>query len=218
MPRTDIVFGEDVATHYEAWYEMPEGQRADELEKAALHRLLEGFSVARSVLEVGCGTGHFTRWLSDEGLVAVGLDISAAMLTQAQALGSPPLVQGEAVRLPFADSAFDIVAMVTTLEFLKRPRSALAEAMRVTRQGLLLGILNRWSVMGLWRRLIGCFRLTVYDSAQFYGVGELKRLLKTASGDQVHIAWCTTLFPRWWPWEQTKLPWGGFVAMSIVDK
>jgi hypothetical protein len=32
--RREVTFGEDVAAHYEAWYETPEGRRADELEKA----------------------------------------------------------------------------------------------------------------------------------------------------------------------------------------
>jgi hypothetical protein len=31
-----VIFDESIAAHYEAWYETPEGQRADELEKAVL--------------------------------------------------------------------------------------------------------------------------------------------------------------------------------------
>jgi ubiquinone/menaquinone biosynthesis C-methylase UbiE len=143
VSREEVVFGEQAAAHYEDWYGTPEGRRADALEKAALHRLLGCFSRAWSILEVGCGTGHFTRWLSDEGLAAVGLDISAAMLAEARILDSVPLVQGDAVRLPFADGAFDVTALVTTLEFLERPREALAEALRVARRGVLLGVLNR---------------------------------------------------------------------------
>ncbi|MFP4394345.1 MAG: class I SAM-dependent methyltransferase [Anaerolineales bacterium] len=216
MPRTDPVFGAKAAAHYEAWYETPEGRRADALEKAALHRLLEHFSHPCNALDIGCGTGHFTRWLHDEGLAAVGLDISAAMLAQARALERPPLARADALRLPFADGTFDVVAMVTTLEFLGRPRVALAEAMRVTRQGLLLGVLNRWSVMGLRRRLIGCFRPTVYDAARFYGVRELARLLRGVSGGQARVEWITTLFPPWWPWPQSRLPCGGFIAMAAV--
>jgi len=68
---------EDVAANYEAWYDTPEGRRADELEKALLAWLLQRATKPASsvsVLEIGCGTGHFTRWLRDEGLMAVGLD------------------------------------------------------------------------------------------------------------------------------------------------
>ena len=208
-----MIFDGDVASHYEAWYETPEGRRADELEKAVLGWLLQGFTRSSSVLELGCGTGHFSRWLGDEGLAAVGLDLSAAMLTEAQALDGVPLVQSDAQRLPFTDSAFDIAAFITTLEFLKRPRETLAEALRVARCGVLLGVLNRWSLLGLQRRLAALFRATVYDTAHFYGVGELKRLLRSVTSGRGHIAWRTTLFPQRW---QARLPWGGFIGMALV--
>jgi ubiquinone/menaquinone biosynthesis C-methylase UbiE len=211
-----VVFGEQAAAHYEDWYETPEGRRADELEKAALWRLLEKFSGAQSVLEVGCGTGHFTRPLSDQGLAAVGLDISAAMLAQAQALDGAYLVQGDAVRLPFADRAFDLTALVTALEFVERPREALAEALRVARRGVLLGVLNRWSTLGLWHQLVGFFRPTVYDTALFYSVWEVKRLLRSVADERARIVWRTTLFPRWWPRPWANLPWGGFIAMALL--
>ncbi|HEC33825.1 MAG TPA: class I SAM-dependent methyltransferase [Chloroflexi bacterium] len=211
-----VAFDERVAAHYEAWYETPEGRLADELEKAVLGRLLQEFPGPGSVLEPGCGTGHFTRWLSDQGLAAVGLDLSAAMLAQARASDSLLLVRGDARRLPFADGTFDLTALVTTLEFLERPQEALAEALRVARRGVVLGVLNRWSVLGLQRRLVGLFRPTVYNAAHFYGVGELKRLLRSAAGGQARIVWRTTLFPRGWPWSQASLPWGGFIGMALV--
>ena len=210
------LFGEQAAAHYEAWYETPEGRRADRLEKAALGRLLHGFPKSGSVLELGCGTGHFTRWLSGGGLAAVGLDRSPAMLAQARALGGVPLVRGDAGRLPFADGAFDLAALITTLEFLEQPRQALVEALRVSRRGVILGVLNRWSVLGLQRRLAGLFRQTVYDAAHFYGVGELKRLLRSIAGAKAHVRWHTTLFPRSWPWLQARLPCGGFIAMALI--
>jgi ubiquinone/menaquinone biosynthesis C-methylase UbiE len=207
-----VTFDKNVAAHYEAWYEAPEGRRADELEKAVLGWLLRGYSRLDSALEVGCGTAHFTRWLSKQGLAAVGLDLSAAMLAQAQALGSIPLVRGDARRLPFADGAFDLTALVTTLEFLERPREVLAEALRVAR----CGVLNRWSVLSLQRRLAGLFHQTIYDTAHFYGVGELKQSLQLVAGKKAHVVWRTTLFPSCWPWSQARLRWGGFIGMALI--
>jgi ubiquinone/menaquinone biosynthesis C-methylase UbiE len=216
VPSGNVVFDERVAAYYEAWYETPEGRRADELEKALLGRLLQSFSGSGRVLEIGCGTGHFTRWLTGQERVAVGLDVSPAMLAQAQALDGVPLVRGDARWLPFADGAFDMTAFITTLEFLEQPREVLVEALRVARHGVLLGVLSRWSVLGLQRRLEGIFRPTVYDPAHFYGVGELKRLLRSVTGGKGHIAWYTTLFPRWWLWSQASLPWGSFIGMALI--
>lgn len=208
-------FDEQVASHYEGWYETPEGRRADRLEKASLRQLLESFSGVHSVLDVGCGTGHFTRWLGEHGLVAVGLDLSEEMLAEAKVLDGVSLVRGDAHRLPFADGTFDLVAFITALEFLDGPEEALRDALRVTRRGLLLGVLNRWSVLGLKRRCVEVFRPTVYNTAHFYGVGELKRLLKSVAGVKTPIVWHTTLFPRRWPYPRPTWPWGGFIAMAL---
>jgi SAM-dependent methyltransferase len=216
MMAEGVLFDEQIASHYEAWYEAPEGQRADTLEKASLRRLLESFPRARSILEVGAGTGHFTRWLSEQGLAVVGLDLSAAMLAQARGLNGILLVRGNALQLPFADGAFDLVTFITTLEFLERPWEALAGALRVAQRGLLLGVLNRWSLLGLQRRLAGLFRPSVYDAAHFYRVGELKRLLRSIASGKAHITWHTTLFPCRWPWKQSTLPWGGFIGMALL--
>jgi len=216
MVAEKAVFDQQVALRYEAWYETPEGRRADALEKASLRRVLESFPEARSILEVGCGTGHFTRWLSEQGLAAAGLDLSAEMLGEAQVLDGVLLVRGDAHRLPFADGAFDLVAFVTALEFLDGPQEALAEALRVSRQGLLLGVLNRWSLLGLKRRLSKLLGPTVYDPAHFYGVGEMKRLLRSVAGPKAQTVWHTTLFPCEWPWSQSALRWGGFIAMALL--
>jgi SAM-dependent methyltransferase len=211
-----IAFDDQLAPHYEAWFETVEGRRADALEKAVLGGLLQRFPGPASVLELGCGTGHFTRWLSDLGLAVVGLDLSSAMLAEAQALDGLPLVRADARQVPFANGAFDLTALITTLEFLERPAEVLVEALRLTRQGVILGVLNRWSMPGLQRRLEGFFQPSVYSSAHFYGVGELEWLLRSVAGPDAHIVWRTTLFPRGWPWPQTRLPWGGFIGMGLV--
>jgi SAM-dependent methyltransferase len=85
----------------------PEGLREAEV------RLLGEISGAR-VLELGCGAAAGARWLRAEGARAVGLDLSAAMLGHARAGAArsgvgTPLVQADALALPFADGVFDVV-------------------------------------------------------------------------------------------------------------
>jgi SAM-dependent methyltransferase len=137
-----------IAGRYEDWY-ATEGRPADSLEKQLLGKLLRGFPRARSILEVGCGTGHFTRWFVELGLDAVGADTSEPMLHAARWLGGARYLRGDAGALPMADRSFDLTAMITTLEFVPDPARALAEAVRVARHGVLLGVLNRWSIMTL---------------------------------------------------------------------
>ena len=144
MPKN--LFDEpSLAQYYEQWYEVGEGHRADLLEKELLGELLGGFSNVQSLLEIGCGTGHFTRYFAAFFPSVVGLDISSAMLQEARRLNADrrmPYFMGDALHLPFSDASFDVVAFITTLEFLNKPQQALKEVGRVARQGLLLGVFN----------------------------------------------------------------------------
>lgn len=200
-----------LAGRYEAWY-AGEGRFADLLEKALLGKLLDRFPDARSILEVGCGTGHFTRWLAERGLDAVGVDISEPMLEEARRRGGPKYSHGDALSLPFADRSTDVTALITTLEFLPDTARALAEAIRVARQGVILGVLNRWSLLALRYRSSG---KDMWRSARFFGPWELAGLARRAAGPRARtVVWRTTL----WPVPGVRdlpLPWGGFIGMAV---
>jgi len=51
---------------YQKWY-ASRGRRVDRLETSLLAGRLEALPDAASVLEVGCGTGQFTRCLAERG-------------------------------------------------------------------------------------------------------------------------------------------------------
>jgi SAM-dependent methyltransferase len=198
-----------VAAGYEGWY-CAAGRRADRLEKALLKRLMGGFPQAETILEVGCGTGHFTRWLNELGFHAVGLDLSPTMLAYASPPGNVDLTRGDALQLPFTTGAFDLLAMITALEFLENPLQALTEARRVSRLGLLLGVINRSSWVGRkYRRQGG----PIWGKARFLAPHELIELVRQACGESHDILWRTTL----WPFcpGSSYLPWGGFIGMMV---
>jgi ubiquinone/menaquinone biosynthesis C-methylase UbiE len=163
------------------------------------------------MLEVGCGTGHFTRWFYDRGLRAAGLDASPPMLAEAVRLDSPPCALGDGLTLPFATGAFDLSVLITTLEFVADPGHALVEAMRVARCGLILGVLNRRSLLG-WR--LKRSGETLWQMAHFFTPAELSHLVqRAAAGKPAEITWRTTLWPLW-P-GALPLPWGGFIGMGV---
>jgi ubiquinone/menaquinone biosynthesis C-methylase UbiE len=209
-----VLFDDKIAPFYESWFDTPEGQRADRLEKAALGRVLAALEPPGTLLEVGCGTGHFARWLDGRGWWVVGLDHSAPMLAQSRVRSDLPAVLGDALALPFPGGSFDVVAMITVLEFLPAAQAALAEAWRVARRGLLLGVLNRASPVAWARRVESLFRPNVYNTARFYGPWELERLVWETAGRPVKVTWTTTLWPRGLPLEGGPLPGGAFIALS----
>lgn len=64
-----------------------------------------GLPAGSQVLDVACGTGDFCRELSRRRMRPTGVDFSAAMLANART--GAPLVQGDALALPFADGCAD---------------------------------------------------------------------------------------------------------------
>ena len=140
----------ELVAGYETWYET-DGRSADIAERRLIRWLLSGLPQAQRLLEIGVGTGHFARWLASEGYHVTGVDLSAPMIAEASRRGGVYLVRADAEALPFSDDTFDGVLLITALEFLPHPERALQEAARVTRHGIVLGVLNRWHPMA-WKR------------------------------------------------------------------
>lgn len=202
------------ATHYEDWYSCP-GRRASELEKELLGKLLHDLVGAKYILEIGCGTGHFTRWMRGLGYKVTGLDSSAAMIEHAVALNGVSYVTGDATSLPFEDRTFDVSALITTLEFIDKPDLAIVEAARVAKVGLLLGVINRHSLLGLRHRISG---RAPWSSAKLYTPRELSHLIGSLLADRVfEIKWQTTLWPIPFA-KHLALPWGGFIGLVVKFK
>jgi SAM-dependent methyltransferase len=121
-------------------------------------------------------------------------------------------VLGDALALPFGDRSFDLAVFVTTLEFVGDPGRALSEAIRVARPGLLLGALNRYSLLAARRKVSG---KPPWDQARFFSPHELAGLVRDAGGGRIRRVRCrTTLWPL--PWlGSLPFPWGGFIGMSV---
>jgi ubiquinone/menaquinone biosynthesis C-methylase UbiE len=195
---------------YEAWYEGP-GRRADGLEKALLARLLDWIGGGDTLLDVGAGTGHFGRYFTQLGLQVVGVDTSAPMIVEAARIGGPPATFGDALRLPFEDLSFDVVAMVATLAFVAQPDRALREAVRVSRRGLLIGALNGASLLG---RRVRSATEEPWKSATLLTVSELRRLITAVCEDlRPSVRWYTTIWPVFGG--TLRAPWGDFIGMGV---
>jgi SAM-dependent methyltransferase len=89
---------------------------------------------AASVLEVGCGTGHWLAAVQDRRLA--GIDPSMPMLERARRAAPPArLVRARAEALPWRDQAFDRLVCVNALHHFSDRDRFFAEARRVLRPG-----------------------------------------------------------------------------------
>jgi len=87
------------------------------------------------VLDLAAGTGVSTVELARDGAWCVACDFSLGMLHAGLHRGALPRVAGDALRLPFADRAFDAVTISFGLRNVADPAAALGELARVTRPG-----------------------------------------------------------------------------------
>jgi ubiquinone/menaquinone biosynthesis C-methylase UbiE len=135
---------------YDAWYDTPRGRWIGDTEYRLVRRSL-GLQPGDSVLDVGCGTGWFTRRAAEDAARVIGLDRDADALAFAHGRGAGPedYVPGDATALPFADASFDAVLSVTALCFVEQWPQALAEIVRVSRRRFVVGLLNRHSLLWL---------------------------------------------------------------------
>ena len=100
------------------------------------------------VLDVACGTGDLSLVLSRAGGArVVGLDFCRPMLEiarhkAAEESRAVPFVEGDALRLPFADEAFDVVTIAFGLRNLAGVPEGLAELKRILRPGGRIAVLE----------------------------------------------------------------------------
>lgn len=149
---------------YEAWYETARGRWIAGREFDLMMRLMKPPAGA-TLLDVGCGTGHFSRRFAAAGLRVAGLDPDPAMLDYARGLdGDVSYLLGTGSALPFGDNAYDHVTAVTSLCFIADPERALREMWRVSRHAALLGLLNRRSLLCRQKRGHGAYRGARWDT------------------------------------------------------
>jgi len=147
-----------LADKYDSWYESARGKK---------------------LLEVGCGTGHWSQFFSECGFEVTGVDISERMINIARAKSIPnSLFQiADGHSLPFEDSSFDVTAAITTLEFVRDAEAVVREMVRCTRKPrgrLLIGVLNELAPLNYNRKQRP---ESPYIKTRLFSPRELKQLL-----------------------------------------
>ena len=95
--------------------------------------------VGSSVLDVGCGDGQTSgKWLSENGMKYVGVDISANAVEEAIRSGLEAIKIKDASDLPFPAGSFDVAVCIEVLEHLFDPQGTIKDIIRVLKPGGIL--------------------------------------------------------------------------------
>jgi ubiquinone/menaquinone biosynthesis C-methylase UbiE len=116
--------------------------------------------------------------------------------------GDVNYVEGDAQRLPFNDNSFDYCIAITSLCFISHPAQVVAEMWRASRKGVLLGRLNRKSILYYQKHGKSAYQGARWDTC--LAVNQWLDSLNIKPQDQ---ACCSTIF----------MPRGSFVARQIEN-
>lgn len=202
-----MMFDEEMAGTYDDWLRTPSGRYVKGQETRLIMDLLTPRQ-GETVLDVGCGTGEHLLLFRERGCTVAGIDPSAPLLAVAgDKLGRQATLRtGQAEDIPFDDNEFDIVTLITALEFADNPRKAIQEAIRVCRGRIFLGVLNGYSLTATLRRVHRLFAPAGRNPARFFHVGELLAMIRSEMPG-VTVRWGSVIF----------LPWGGNGIVQTID-
>jgi SAM-dependent methyltransferase len=99
----------------------------------------------QTVLDVGCGVGHWGRILANvlpPTATITGIDNEPQWIEQARAKANSSFSYqiGDALQIPFADNSFDLVTCQTVLIHIGTPIEAIREMQRVVKPGGLIAV------------------------------------------------------------------------------
>ncbi|MHB8743408.1 MAG: class I SAM-dependent methyltransferase [Sulfuricaulis sp.] len=202
---------------YEEWYHTARGAWIGEVEFRLIMCLLQP-SMGATLLDVGSGTGYFGRRLATAELQVTGIDPDPEMVGYARRRGMDvAYIEGTANELPFQDRSFDHVTAVTSLCFMSEPQRALAELWRVSRHNVVLGLLNRYSLLFRQKQGEGGYR-----SARWYNAKEacswwldLQPVPRVVARTAVFRPNGDAIARRIEGALPNILPWGAFLAIAL---
>jgi SAM-dependent methyltransferase len=191
------------AKQYDGWYQTPRGRWIGNREIELLVGALKP-RPGESLLDVGCGTGFFTREMAGRfnGKV-MGIDINKKWVQYAcqNDISRACYAVADALRLPFKNKSFDLVISVAALCFVSDMHKAIGEILRVTRRSFAVGLLNRNSLLWLQKGKKG--GRGAYSGARWHTVEEVRSMVDKFPVKNVFVK------------TAVHMPSGGLIAQHI---
>ena len=168
MPKTEPF--DKYSEEYDEWF-----KKNVDLYEAELEAVRQLIPLHKSEgMEIGIGSGKFAVPLG----IKIGVEPSEKMAIKARIQGIE-VYPGVAEELPFSDSKFDYVLMITTICFVDDVAKSLKEAFRVLKTGgfIIVGFVDRESELGK-KYSEKKENSRFYKDAAFFSAHEVLRYLK----------------------------------------
>jgi ubiquinone/menaquinone biosynthesis C-methylase UbiE len=112
------------------------GHEVDTYDKEASHFILEMFKKSKLIIEIGCGSGAWTRHLAKEGNYVIGVDLSSSLIKEMHKKlrnSNCEAIVGDAEFLPFKDKVVDGCFFGFSLHHVPNLLQSIGEAARCLR-------------------------------------------------------------------------------------
>jgi ubiquinone/menaquinone biosynthesis C-methylase UbiE len=152
------------------------------------------------VADIGCGPGLLTKEfaLRSKSIKVVGVDASEIALEMArnncEGLPNTSFESGDVKKLPFPDSAFDVVVCKDSFHHFKHPRRAMKEMLRIVKpkgvvyiQDLRRNVPGYLLKMAMPRQTV-IQRLQYYSTRAAYTKSEIRALLRRFPVEQFTVS------------------------------
>lgn len=194
-------YEQEAKVYDEARFKSHQGMYSDFIQKSTVLELI-GECKGKHILEIGSGTGRFTRELAKRGAHVVCVDLSRKMHEQSRLTlrydGAEYFVMS-GLTLGFADESFDGCLTVNVMSHIKNDSGIFEEVRRVLKKGGFF-VANFPNLSGLYFPVGELVNLTerslqapVYS--KWYSIGSLFGSLRSAGLDPVRVLG-RAIFPK----------------------
>ncbi|MBI3577541.1 methyltransferase domain-containing protein [Candidatus Gottesmanbacteria bacterium] len=115
-------------------------------------RILPYLKNSKTIIDVGCGTGHVTAFLLEKNKDVVAVDIRNQSLAP-----NTKVVIYDGKRLPYKDKTFDTSLLITVLHHTPSPLVVFSEAARVSKGDMVI-------IETTYKSFIGKIFIVLFDS------------------------------------------------------
>lgn len=142
------------------------------LEMPAMKKMFRGNQLAgKKLLDLGCGSGRYSKWAFSLGAKVTGIDPSNKLLDIAKRENpKAKFYQGTAGKLPFKDSMFDTVISGLVFDYVEDLKQAFQEVFRVLKKNGLFVFSKMNPYTGTSHRIKGTsrYRFDDYFTERWY--------------------------------------------------
>ncbi len=159
-----------------------------------------------SVIEIGCGSGRFLKWLSSQGHMVTGIDLSETLIHEAirKTPNDVKVFKCDALNLPFKKGSYDVAFFVFSLEFMSAPESAIMEALRIVKEMVFIIAFNPFSPTFWYEKIYYSVINTPLSKLRPLSLPKIRSLVKQKFSEPLSFKY-TMVWNNNWKWKNNIL-------------